>query len=317
MESVGPLSPIDVLRCILLGAPGKVNRAFALGNLGQQPPSWFPLIDAPKVWLRLQRKGCTWVSRQGHRVVCVAAARQRSGPQSWELTHLFLLPGVHGQLPQLLEKVSRTAASNGAKRVFVRLRRGDPLVDVARLSGFFPRIPEVLYRGTPRPGDRGRGTALDLGSARLREKRDRDEYSVFRLFNTATPVEVREFLGMTFDQWLSSREWGAARRREYVVEEEGIATGWLTTFRRASTGYLEIVVHPDHGSNLASMINFGLRSLRGVNAVYCVAPEYQTELPRVLSYLGFSAVGEYVTAVKSMATTAMEDAHAVAKEASA
>ena len=108
----------------------------------------------------------------------------------------------------------------------MRVRQGDPLADAARLSGFFPCVPEVLYR---RPGHRT--ASLDSfpsqTSVSLRKKKRGDDYALFRLYNAAIPSEVRSAVGMTFDQWMASREQSSGRRQEFVLDTHAGVRGWL------------------------------------------------------------------------------------------
>ena len=94
----------------------------------------------------LRRTGSVWVWRLNGRVLGLAAAGMRSGARSWELSGLYLREDRSGDPRELLERVSQTAASLGAERVFLRLRSGDPLIHTARAAGYYPRIGEVLYR---------------------------------------------------------------------------------------------------------------------------------------------------------------------------
>ena len=306
--AVRPLNPLDVCRYALLGEPGGSERAYTLGSLRKEKLPTFETVSVSRAGLSPRGRRCACVWHRGSRVIGLATAGRRSGPQSWEITHLFLEPGIDSPDPELLDEVSRQVASHGGKRIFLRLRHDDPLVDAARLSGFFPCVPEVLYKGMPRQGEGGGHAFPNDASRSLRRKQPRDDYDIFRLYCAATPSEVRAVSGMTFDQWAASREQGRGRSQEFVSDKNGEVSAWLRCTRQWGTAQLEVMVHPDHEPGMGSVVDFGLERLRGSKAVYCLAPRYQTALQRILEYRGFEASSEYVTVVKSMVVDAKEDA---------
>ncbi|MCH7624688.1 MAG: hypothetical protein IIC83_02085 [Chloroflexi bacterium] len=232
--------------------------------------------------------------------MAVAAARQRSGPQSWEITHLFAKPASTGQLPLLLDSVSTAAAANGAERVFIRLSGDDTLIDVAKLSGYFPQVSEVLFQkrleggsSAPVAGDIG-------GSGPFRDKAPKDDHDLFRMYNAVTPREIRSVMGMTLEGWMASRERPGGRSSEVVMEgEDGIA-GLLRYSRRPSSGLIEVATRPERRQGLGPMVEMGLQGMAEGTEVYCLVPDYQVELQSLIVDKGFRAVADYVTLVKSL-----------------
>ena len=312
--TVRPLDPIDALRCAFLGEPESSNRAFTVDGLCKDKPSRALFIQASKASLSLRKKSRAWVSRRGNRVVGLVVARPRSGPESWEIADLFLSSRSDAHLPELLEKPSRSAVSSGGQRMFLRLRRDDPLVDDARRGGFFPCVPELLYKGLPAPAESSASQSSSSWPVPLREREPSDVFEIFRLYNATTPSEVRHVTGMTFDHWTASREYGPSR--EFVLDNNGAVGGWLMIAARSGAGQLATMVHPSNEHVLRYLVEFGLKRLSGTKAVYCLVPEYQTALQRALTDRGFQVVSDYITLVKSMALRAREDARAGATVAS-
>jgi len=239
---------------------------------------------------------------RGSQVIGLTTARKRSGPQSWEVAHLFAAPGQESELPELLEEMCRRVASRGGERVFVRLRRDDSLADEARLSGFFPCFSEVLYERPPRPDtpDTNEVSASHINTSEMaRKKRDGDEHALFQLFNLSTPAEVRSVIGMTFDRWRASREQSSGRRQEFVMEKNGVLAGWLMVLRQSNATLLTASIRPDVEEDTDAIVDFGLQLLHGVGPVYWLSAEYQVTLQRSLQRRRFKPVTDYVTAVKS------------------
>ena len=312
--TIRPLNPLDAFRCIVLGEAGEANCAYPLASMGKEPPTTFPLIDVCKAGLRLRDRGRGWVWWYSNRVYGLATAQQRSGPQSWEITHLSLGPDGESHLTKLLETVSQAAGSKGGERVFIRLRQDDPLVDAVRLSGFFPCVNEVLYRGLA--NRTARLSSLPNESlVSLRKKKRGDSYAIFQLYNATTPSEVRSAVGMTFDQWMASFERGGSRIQEFVLDTNSGVRVWLKCFRHSGSGQLSAIVHPDDEELLGPVVDFGLERLKAANSLYCLVPEHQESLKRVLWQRGFEAASEYVILVKSMVAEVKEGSRARATAA--
>ena len=221
---IRPLNPLDVPLYMLLGGPRRVDRAHPLNRLTSEPGSRLPLAEATRLSLPMRSNGlCAWTWTQGKQVLGIAVAAPRSGHRSWEVSHILLSSEDDIPNGELLRSLCQSVARRGGERVFVRLRTDDPLVQTATARGFTPCQQELLYVGARRkvPGD---------GSAELRKKGPTDDYGVYRLYNETVPSKVRFALGMTFDQWSSSRE--RKRGREYVWMNEDSVRGWVRTVQR-------------------------------------------------------------------------------------
>ena len=255
------------------------------------------------------RKVAAWVSTTGPRIHAMSVARQRSGPQAWEVTHLF--PGTTGQgddnLSGILEGTAESAASHGGERVFLRLRAGDPLMDEARRGGFFPSVSETLFERGPVPWAQPMQRI-----ATLRKMAGADEYDAFRLYNLSTPAEVRRSTAVTFDQWRACLEQRKSRWRRFVMGSETALTGWVSVHRGPVAGWMSAAVSPDPEGRLASssMVDFALGRLGGVRRVYCLVPSYQAAVRTALLERGFISGPEYTILVKANASVARETASA-------
>ena len=294
--TVGRLSPLDVLRCGVFGLPGGSNRAYPLSAFGDAG-STHPTLGLAKLGFTPRSPSFVWMARHGFRPSVVAAMNQRSGPTSWEIVEVYL-DGTGGSLTDVLDPLSRAAASLGGQSIFLRLANTDPLVDAARVSGFFPCLAETLFS---RPdGGLAPQQRSDL-SGRPSEVRDRtpaDDHGLFRLYNAATPAEARHLIGMTLGQWKSSRQRSEGPRDEWVLEEKGAIVGWLTRTIGKRITLLEVEAHPDHASRLAALLDFGLGGAPSNKQARCLVAEHQTGLADLLAARGFEATGDFVSLVK-------------------
>ena len=294
---------MDFIRCVPLGSKTVSNRAHPQRLLGRDRPVRLSPVALSRAGLSaLHRTGSTWVWRRSGRVLGLAVARRRSGARSWELSGLFLRADDQGDLRELLDRVSQTAASFGAERVFLRLRAHDPLIDSVRAAGYYPRFGEVLCRdGFRLPVTEAGAHTPDPVGRRVRPATPADQIDLFRLYCAATPSEVRHVVGMSFDQWRASREECGGRRPELVLEGDSGLEAWLLAAKRGRVGLMEAMARPGDDPALAQLVNAGVKTLANVASRFFLVTEYQEHLGAVLERMGLRHHGEYVTLVRSLA----------------
>ena len=273
---------------------GLGNRAYTVDDLSGDRRPRLSVLEAARLSLSLQsRRVCSAAWTENNQVVGIAAARPRSGPRAWEVAQLLLSQDDDSGSIDLLDSVSQRVARGGGERVFIRLRKDDPQVDLVGRSGYIPCARELVYKG------RGRLTS-GMRSISVREKSSADDYGLFQLYLASSTSETRLAVGVTFDQWASSRERTRGRRRELVFERDGQIKGWLRTVQRFGASQLTAIIHPEEETNIGALIDQGLERLKGATTLRCLVPEHQELLQRLLVQSGFQAVAEYLTLVKSM-----------------
>ena len=289
-----PLQPLDLLRAGLTGGVPGPDRAWPLTRVGA-PGAPGRAVQALRALTASYGPGVSWVWQEGPALRAVVTASPRSGPLSWEVTHLLVdRPVAHAA--ELAARVSQEALAHGAQRVFLRLLRNDPMAELAPMAGFFPHLRETLYACHSPTGAEGR---LPPGAI-LRRRREADLHDIYRLYQATAPVEVRACGGMTFQQWSHSLERLPGRPRELVYERDGVLRGWLRLSRRSGRGYVELLLHPEEVGHLALLVGAAEEALAGVSVILCLVPHYRGDLEHLLPRRGYGAVEEYVTLVKSM-----------------
>lgn len=289
--TVRRLSPLDALRRAATGQPRAANRACTLTALASEKPFGLTILSAAldEVALTLAADG---------KPLAIASARPRSAAKCWEITRLFAHSDVDALLPDLLEAAAAYAVKRGCERIVLRLHCEDPLVDIARRGGYFPRISQTLFR---------RKGALELkpppqnpDGIAMRKRARADDYALFRLYNAATPLHIRTHIGMSIDQWLAWRERAGRSCAEFVCERDGGALGSVRWFRINGVWAIEVEAHPDYAANAAAMVDFGLARV-GTNApVMCLAAAHQEALANALTDRGFERRGEFISVIKAM-----------------
>ena len=303
-SNVRRLGPLDVIRCAVMGRGEMSSLALAVSELGRSQSFRVSLLGLSRrhVWPRYEDSA--WVWTDGGRPVGIASVRPRSGHTSWELSHLFADVRHEASTQDLLEAATRASASQGAARVFLRVPAESDTVPVARRAGFFPGFRETLYGGRPDPSRVGHGL-FDVDS-RLRTRRAADDHDLFRIYNAATPVRVRQLVGMTLDQWRASRERRPGRRQERVFEVDGSVRGLIETSLRFGAGILDLSLHPDCAALTPDVVDAALRSLSRARTVFAMVPEHTPEMARALEERGFRPAGDFATLVNSTAQMVRE-----------
>ena len=245
-----------------------------------------------------------WVCVGDEGIHGLASVRQRSGPRSWEISRLYADPASDQIVVQLLERAAAGAGMHGAERVFLRVEAHSSVVQSARLAGYFPSHIETVYQGAV--GSVEPSHSLFDADSHLRPRRPEDDHALFRLYNAATPVKVRQLVGMTQDQWASSQERGPGRPRERVLQVEGEVQGWLYTSARLRNGSLFVRLHPDYDALTPEVVEASLRGLEGTRSVVAVVEEFAPRFATALEGFGFEARGEFVVLVKSIAQRVLE-----------
>lgn len=294
---IRPLQPLDIVRYALLAGRGAGNRAFTLDSLGRSTPGRVSPMTIPALNLSVLARpaqAVTWI--KDRRVVSIGAARPRSGPRTWEVSHLLLGQGVLDPA-DLLAFLTQQIARRGGERVFIRLLSDDPLVDTVQAVGFIHISREILYRA--RRQDRPSGPVP-------RRKTDADEFAIYQLYTASTPMENRLWTGVTFDQWNMARERTLGRSKEFVVDADHGIKGWLKTVRRLRSSSATLMVCDDDESTATELIDFAMASLPRYADVLWLVSEHQTVLQSVFRRRGCNVDSEYVTLVRSMVTPALD-----------
>ena len=305
---VRPLGPLDLVRCAVSGSKGMTNLAVTITGLCRPRSFRMSLIGLSRRSLT-PRSRDVWVFVENGSVHGLASIRQRSGPKSWEVSHLFADFSSTHAVVRLLERAAASAGSRGGERVFLRVEVDSPIIPTARLAGYFPSHLETVFRGIPSHSEPSRSEpshSLFDADSQFRARRSVDDYALFRLYNAATPVKVRQLVGMTFDQWASSYERSPGRPAESVLVVEGDVRGWLCTSSRLGQGVLAVRLHPSYDGHTREVVEAGLRRLKDTRTVFAIVEEYAPRFATALEGLGFEAQGEYVVLVKSVAQRVLE-----------
>ena len=316
----------DAAHCILMNVskgPNLVCPKESIcsdGASGSDPSLW-------KDALMQRRNRVSLVSWQGPCLSGLGSARSRNGRRVWEVDHLYVPSETNGArhsqrkpwdsaFLELLEALVREAGTRLGERVIVRLPSNSPVVFQARRSGFFPCYEESLIERTVSPQsvipqpvipakagiydgtveDRSRtDTAAPPG---LSDRLPGDDYGLFQLFCVAAPHEVREKLGLTFDQWRDAWESPAEDQREWVLRQNDRIVGWLCVRPFRGVRDCQVMTHPDFPDSLPQLLD---RALSQGGVQQWLVPDYQEPVRDYLLRNGLRESSRYTLLVKTIA----------------
>lgn len=295
---IRPLQIIDIAVLLLFLGRSPDNEARIRDRFNKREKESRPLVPLLRDCVVSRDSRHSLVCAEGGLIRGLACLRKRGGPDVWEIEHLLLARGHEGCCLDLLERLEAAEDEIRVKQLFLRLDAGSPAVDIARQAGFGHYLTESLYclQGTHEL------EPCEM-SLEISPESDADEYRFFRLYSGAVPVQVRSVEGMTFQEWSQSRDRTADR--EAAFESEGELSAWLRTRVDGTAGHFELVTALG-ADELGQVVHHGLSILEGRHPVYCLVPEFQQPLRRVLEERGFVQVAEYSCLSKRFAVRVRE-----------
>ncbi len=325
----------DAARCILMNVSKGPNLVCPKESIcGDGAPGGTSLwTDA----LVRRRNRISLVCWQGPYLIGLGSARKRNGFRVWEVDHLYVparTDAVRGHIQRqpwdsafldLLEALVREVGKCLGERIVVRLPSNSPVIFQARRSGFFSCYEESLIEGAiisqsvvPQPviparvgiyegKAECRGCSDTVVPPRLSDRLPGDDYGLFQLFCAATPHEVREKLGLTFDQWKDTREPSTRDQREWVLRHNDRIVGWLCVKPFQGVRDCQVMAHPDFPALLPPLLDWAL--LHG-GVQHWLIPDYQGPVRDYLLRYGLRETSRYTLLVKTIAAPVRKHAMA-------
>ena len=300
----------DALRCILLNGVNGPNVACPKAAMGRKTSR--ENVNLCKQALAPSPDRITLGWWKGVNLGGLVSAHTRAGSRMWEVDRLYLhsleldrgsdqdvdnsrpSPAPELDSLELLESLVRQAGFKSGERIFLRIPSGNRVATVAQRCGFFPSFEETLFEGSQIAA----AIWEDHPIANLRTRLSQDDYSLFQLFNAATPASVRTSVGMTFDQWRGSQEGLQENTRQWVVECDDRISAWLSLPGSHRYGPAQMLVHPSHLELVPGLINLALNS---TGTQSWLLPDFQDYLRHHLQQRGWQPVTNYTMLIKTVA----------------
>jgi hypothetical protein len=228
------------------------NHAYTRERLARPGEAPRPIGAAIEQWLGLGRR--TWVDMRGRQIEGVATAREL-GRDAWLIDALIDAspPGEEAPVLQaLLGKAHDAAIEDRVTHVVLRTRSDSSAVNAALHCGFKQVVLESVW--SCRLG--GGGAAPD--GIVIRRVEDSDEHPRFQLFNRVMPLDAREAIALTLEEWQRTRErrWLNRGGTEWVAVEGDTVVGELLLSGARSEPQLELIVEDQRTDVAAALLDY-------------------------------------------------------------
>lgn len=307
MSDTHAARPSDLVALVTFDGEVRENRAITREAIGREPEAPRPLSAALEQWLGLGRH--TWVTVQGRSVQGIATARELSAKRAWIIDTLIDAERADGEgdvLRELLRQAGVAAERAGVTHILLRTPAESPAIEAALRAGFVSALHERLWAaqtlgvgpaagpGAGNDGGATASTALEHGLV-VRPAGDADMLGLFQLYSRALPIEARQALAMTLDEWqaLRERRWCAHGRELVAVVSDRIVGALRFGDEHAQ---IELTLEPDAAAPAAghALLDAACEAVDEDRGVLALVPVTAAACEGVLRERGFAPEVEYV-----------------------
>jgi hypothetical protein len=291
--------PLDVVDLLVAGK-ALSNKARTRESVGGKEARFGDLANMVFGWFNPRQRSSAWVYTEGLALKGLASVTNRCTPRSWDVNRLMVADQDPGACFKLLEHVSTAAGQQQIGRIFLCLPVQSPLLKPAQDTGFLAYASEHLYCRERADGAPAAGGA-PTGLAPRRKKTD-DEYRLFDLYLKFASPQIRRAEGTTYKEWQANRR--RSPGQEWVFEKDGEIVGWAATSAGHHGGLLDIpaVTRED----MEGVVDYGLASLDGCQKAFCLVPDSEAALQRLLEDRGFARAATYSALMKELLVHVVE-----------
>jgi len=294
MSSARRPLPTDIVALVSFDGHVYPNEAKPLERLGAEERAR-PLENALEQWFSFATGKHTWVSVRGATIRGLISARPRAKRSAWEVEVLINASEDESVALSLFSRMTSGVLRQGAERVFLRVSEDSEIRDDALAAGFFRYTTETLYR---RDAADWRPSDADLP---LRSKGKSDAFGIYQLYNRIAPANVRAIEGVVFREWQAAQEKWGGHCTDLLMEDAGVISAWVRAMP-GQIGRISVMAEP---GMYDALLGAGLDLLQD-REVFCLAPDYNTELASALERFGFQGVGSYEAYAKRLTKLAGE-----------
>ena len=285
--------PLDVVDLLMAGRVLS-NKAKTRDSVGRKDARFGDLVNIIGDWFNPQLRPCVWVYTDGLAFRGLASVRDRHSPHAWEINRLLVADQDRNSCLKLLEHVGWAGGQQEVGKIFLRIPTEGPLLRAAQETGFSSYSTEHLY-WRKRSDDAGSKSGSPPTPPARRKKSD-DAYRLFELYHASVPPHVRRAEGMTFKEWQCNRD--RIEGHEWVFEKGGEIVAWVAISANRDWGQLDMIAATK--DEMVTAVEHGLALLGGRCQIYCLAPDFDGSLLRLLEDRGFSRVMTYSVLSKEL-----------------
>lgn len=321
-----PPRPIDLVALVAFDDAVCENQAVTRERLARPAAAPHALGAAIEQWLVRRRH--MWIDVRGRQIDGIATARTLSADDAWVIDTLLDASdtpdraGVPSDadgivIDALLEQALQAATQNGVTRVLLRVPAEAAALPHALRSGFQPALRERLWSGDGlHAGD------CPPEGVEVRDAGDGDGFELFQLYNRALPIDARQALALTFDEWegVQERRWLGRNAREWVAEQDGRLAASLRLSLASDFAQFDLVAAgggsdgksgADGGSGTAAaeaLLDVAATQIEGRARVLTLVPRLAGPVERLLAARGLAPGNEYALLSRRTAKPVLERA---------
>jgi hypothetical protein len=300
--------PTDLVALVSFDGEVYENQAVTRDRLGKAPASPHPLIATIQRWLGGERH--VWIDVRGRQIHGIATARQLATPEAWEIDTLVDAGTPEdGVVTALLGQACEAAVEAGVTHLSLRLQSEAPALPEAVRAGFVRAVQEELWAAAPDGADDTAATPPDL---LVRDAEDEDAFALFQLYNRAWPINARQALAVTFEEWqaVQERRWIGRGGLELVAcDGAGRLRG---TLQASSAGQFTLLVDPDVGAAGDALYAAALEHFEEAERPLALQPACLGTPTSCLRARGYEPADSYIRLSRRMAIPLLDTMSAVA-----
>ncbi len=288
--------PSDLVALVTFDGEVYENQAVTRERLARPSSAPHPFNAAIEQWLGGRRR--TWIDVRGRQINGIATARELSSDRAWLIDTLVdaSTAPAQGVVAALLRQAIEAATQHRVTHVLLRTAADGPALADALRAGFKPALVEQLWSGSPPARD-----TSSRPQATVREDGDEDAFALFQLYNRALPIEGRQALALTFEQWqaIQERRWLGRGSHGYVAVDGTDSRGRnrvcaaLRVAPAGETGQFDLLADADGLDGAAALLDLAAERLADARQVLALVPCCAAPLERLLRERGLQPGAEY------------------------
>ena len=312
--------PADLVALVTFSGQVYENQAVTRERLALPDTKPHLLSAVIQQWLGLRRR--TWFDVRGRQIYGVATARELSSHRAWMIETLIdASTDGEGVTAALLRQVIEAAVSEQATHVLLRTPVDGPALAEAVRAGFKHVLTERLWTGEhlgdPAGATGGAARDIGCGDIEVREPGDEDALALFRLYHRALPIDCRQALAPTLEEWRATQErrWLGRGGHECVVSEGERISARLRLSLSGGIGQLDLLTDDDGTDAAAALLDVAANLFACSERTLALVPTSVAPVERLLRERGLEPQAEYALLSKRTAQTVPERARSPANVA--
>jgi len=287
--------PTDLVALVTFDGEVYENQAVTRDRLARPATAPRPLNAAIERWLGRGRQ--TWIDVRGRQINGIATAREHFSSQAWMIDTLVDAAGAGetGVVAALLRQAMEAATAEGVAHLLLRVAAGAPALPDALRAGFKPALSERLWCGELLLRSQAPAQATAGGPPPVREACDADAFALFQLYNRSLPIDGRQALALSLEEWqdVQERRWLRRDGREYVALADNRICAALRLTRCGDVGQFDLLADAEGVAGATALLAVAAEQLAGAEHVLALVPRCAAALEQPLRERGLEAETEY------------------------